>query len=379
MKYKDNDKFVRTSKEIDQNRHTQEHIKRWSFIGEEGKFFYEINSPNSEYRNTLSNEVGYRGNDSEIHHHLTYDITRVKMIKKVNQDTDLVFGHITGIKEGEIFESREELSLSGIHTPPMNGIWGREKEGACSIVLSGGYEDDVDELDYILYTGQGGQDSPGGKQVSDQEFIRGNKGLVLSKEYNLPVRVTRGYQVQNGPEKGYRYDGLFFVKDYERIKGKGGYYICRFHLESEKSVQEIEENIQDTLPRDYSPAKRKETITTKVQRSVRLREKIKDIYDYKCQVCGIFLEKPGGMGIAIGAHIQGLGKPHNGPDTLENMLCLCPNHHDQFDAYSFYIEPENLEIVGLKNFEGKKLTVDSKHKLDKVFLEYHKNRFMNLK
>ena len=85
------------------------------------------------------------------------------------------------------------------------------------------------------------------------------------------------------------------------------------------------------------------------------------------------------MGIAIGAHIQGLGKPHNGPDTLENMLCLCPNHHDQFDAYSFYIEPENLEIVGLKNFEGKKLTVDSKHKLDKVFLEYHKNRFMNLK
>ena len=204
-----------------------------------------------------------------------------------HKDTDLVFGHITGIHEGEIFESREKLSLSGIHRPPMNGIWGREKEGACSIVLSGGYEDDVDELDYILYTGQGGQDSPGGKQVSDQEFIRGNKGLVLSKEYNLPVRVTRGYQVQNGPEKGYRYDGLFFVKDYERIKGKSGYYICRFHLESEKSVQEIEENIQDTLPREYSPAKRKETTTTKVQRSVRLRERIKDIYDYKCQVCGI--------------------------------------------------------------------------------------------
>jgi len=287
-----------------------------------------------------------------------------------HKDTDLVFGHITGIHEGEIFESREKLSLSGIHRPPMNGIWGREKEGACSIVLSGGYEDDVDELDYILYTGQGGQDSPGGKQVSDQEFIRGNKGLVLSKEYNLPVRVTRGYQVQNGPEKGYRYDGLFFVKDYERIKGKSGYYICRFHLESEKSVQEIEENIQDTLPREYSPAKRKETTTTKVQRSVRLRERIKDIYDYKCQVCGVRLNSPSGP-IAIGAHIKGLGQPHNGPDAIENMLCLCPNHHDQFDAFAFTINPENFKIVGLNEFNDKKIQLNKKHNIDKQFLQYH--------
>ena len=78
---------------------------------------------------------------------------------------------------------------------PMNGIWGREDEGSSSIVISGGYEDDIDNLDYILYTGQGGQDAPGGKQVSDQEFTRGNKGLLLSKEYNLPVRVTRGFQL----------------------------------------------------------------------------------------------------------------------------------------------------------------------------------------
>ena len=53
------------------------------------------------------------------------------------------------------------LSKARIHGPTMAGIWGREIEGACSIVLSGGYEDDIDELDYIFYTGQGGQDIPG--------------------------------------------------------------------------------------------------------------------------------------------------------------------------------------------------------------------------
>ena len=119
----------------------------------------------------------------------------------------VVFGEIENIKVGQIFDSRESLAKSGIHTPPMGGIWG-SSEGACSIVLSGGYEDDIDDLNYILYTGQGGQDIPGGKQISDQEFVRGNKGLMLSCDYNLPVRVTRGHQIKNGPTSGYRYDGF---------------------------------------------------------------------------------------------------------------------------------------------------------------------------
>ncbi len=78
----------------------------------------------------------------------------------------VTFGEIENIQVGQIFNSRESLAKARIHTPPMGGIWGAS-EGACSIVLSGGYEDDIDDLNYILYTGQGGQDIPGGKQVSD--------------------------------------------------------------------------------------------------------------------------------------------------------------------------------------------------------------------
>ena len=95
-----------------------------------------------------------------------------------------MFGHIDGTTVGEIFEDRKHLRASGIHAPTMAGIWGAQ-EGAYSIVLSGGYEDDVDELDYILYTGQGGQDAPGGKQVADQLFTKGNLGLRLSCDYGL--------------------------------------------------------------------------------------------------------------------------------------------------------------------------------------------------
>ena len=91
-----------------------------------------------------------------------------------------VFGEIEGIHVGQIFKDRKELAAAGIHAPPMGGIWGSTDEGASSIVLSGGYEDDIDDWNNILYTGQGGQDKPGGKQDADQEFTLGNEGLRIS-------------------------------------------------------------------------------------------------------------------------------------------------------------------------------------------------------
>jgi hypothetical protein len=65
------------------------------------------------------------------------------------------YGHLPGIDVGQIFKDRKELSQKRIHGPTQAGIWGSQT-GACSIVLSGGYEDDIDELDFIYYTGQGG-------------------------------------------------------------------------------------------------------------------------------------------------------------------------------------------------------------------------------
>ena len=62
------------------------------------------------------------------------------------------FGHIDGATAGEIFEDRKHLRTSGIYALTMAGIWDAQ-EGAYSIVLSGGYEDDIDELDHTLYTG----------------------------------------------------------------------------------------------------------------------------------------------------------------------------------------------------------------------------------
>jgi putative restriction endonuclease len=68
---------------------------------------------------------------------------------------DRVFGELPGHPVGTTYANRTELSASRVHRPPMAGISGTAAEGADSIVVSGGYEDDEDYGEEILYTGAG--------------------------------------------------------------------------------------------------------------------------------------------------------------------------------------------------------------------------------
>ncbi len=68
-----------------------------------------------------------------------------------------LFGPIPGVEVGTLFEGRKQLLDAGVHRPLVAGISGSGVEGADSVVASGGYEDDVDEGDLILYTGHGGR------------------------------------------------------------------------------------------------------------------------------------------------------------------------------------------------------------------------------
>nr|CAD7592747.1 unnamed protein product [Timema genevievae] len=87
-----------------------------------------------------------------------------------------------------------QASEAGIHRPHVAGIHGREDRGAFSIVLSGGYEDDVDNGDEFWYTGSGGRDLSGNKrtaaQSSDQKLTRMNRALALN--CNAPINEQKG-------------------------------------------------------------------------------------------------------------------------------------------------------------------------------------------
>jgi putative restriction endonuclease len=107
----------------------------------------------------------------------------------------IIFGEIKGYQEGHWFEDRKVMMLNAFHRNWGAGIDGNGNQGTAAIVLSGGYEDDKDLGDEIIYTGSGGNDPNSGKQVSHQSWDnRGNSGLLKSMNEGLPVRVIRGHQ-----------------------------------------------------------------------------------------------------------------------------------------------------------------------------------------
>ncbi len=102
----------------------------------------------------------------------------------------IIFGEIEGIPEGHFFDDRKQMMPSSFHRLWGAGIDGNGKDGVAAIVLSGGYEDDEDNGDEIIYTGAGGINPNTGKQIEDQSWTnRGNAGLVKSQNEGLPVRV----------------------------------------------------------------------------------------------------------------------------------------------------------------------------------------------
>ncbi|MGB3201456.1 MAG: YDG/SRA domain-containing protein [Nodosilinea sp.] len=283
-----------------------------------------------------------------------------------------IFGHIPDYPVGSWFESRAALSEAGVHRPPVAGISGTEAEGADSIVLSGGYEDDTDWGDEIVYTGHGGRDQATGKQITHQQLRRGNLALAKSRLKGLPVRVIRGstHKSDHSPPHGYRYDGLYCVEDYWQERGRAGYYIWRYRLTKIPEIKAVDSPKTTENIASYLAPQHQETTVLRIVRDTKKARQIKELYNYRCQVCGTRLEGSAGP-YAEAAHIRPLGTPHNGSDSLNNLLCLCPNHHVLFDYGAFSIA-DNLLLIGIDE-DG--LTLMENHQICLDNLRYHREHY----
>lgn len=255
---------------------------------------------------------------------------------------DYFFGEIPGNPVGTPYGSRQEAADAGVHRVTVQGISGNGTVGAESVSVNGGYEDDVDHGDEIIYTGAGGNDPQTGKQVADQSLSQhGIAGMVVSEENGYPVRVLRGFKGDPSfsPSTGYRYDGLYRVDRHWYEVGKSGFGIWRFRL-LRLTPQEAGPYVPaENLPIGNVHPKKTEGITQRIVRSTAVSDAIKKLYEYACQVCDVQLSLPVGH-YAEGAHIRALGNPHNGPDTPDNVLCLCANHHALFDLGAIYVDAD---------------------------------------
>jgi euchromatic histone-lysine N-methyltransferase len=146
-----------------------------------------------------------------------------------------IVGPVPGVFVGDVFNYRAELLVVGLHSHAQAGIGfvpaslvGEGKPVATSVVSYGGYLDDHDNGDVLLYAGTGGRPRNG---RADQELEGGNLALAYSCKYGVEVRVIRCHVTDASPSgKVYVYDGLYKVESSTYIPGDSGREVCRFKL-----------------------------------------------------------------------------------------------------------------------------------------------------
>ncbi|MFD7627803.1 HNH endonuclease [Streptomyces sp. NPDC059851] len=102
--------------------------------------------------------------------------------------------------------------------------------------------------------------------------------------------------------------------------------------------------------------------------------KLKEWYEDQCQMCAAVLVLPSPRHrYSEAAHIR--AREDDGPDVVENLLCLCPNCHVLFDAGA-RILTDDLEVVDtVTGRPGERIRLHRWHFIDLDFVRHHRRRW----
>lgn len=254
-----------------------------------------------------------------------------------------------GARGGIRFNKSKNLIVIFIDTKPQKPI----DDAGRNI-----YEDGYDSKKKLFrYTGQG--------QEGNQEFTRGNKWLLESKEKKSEIHLFQ----QESPEKSHKYIGKVRVESYnfERQKDRNGRErdVVIFWLRptssniiTPKSRIETIEHLDDSLiekidllltlkddlsilPETRKYIKREYEIAL---RNINFRDRILKIYDHTCVICGLQLS------LVEAAHIVPVSE--GGTDELTNGIALCSNHHLAFDNNLIYLDKDLQTCLNSKKISN---------------------------
>lgn len=168
----------------------------------------------------------------------------------------------------------------------------------------------------------------------------------LSNNYKAVIRRTIQQNSSDSQSWKMRNDLFYSVEGI----GKGIWGLRSF---TPQNLYEIPEsyNIGNQTP------ERRNYLISRIIRDTELSRRLKRLHSNICEICSTQLQIQGDKFYSEAHHIKPLGQPHNGPDTEDNIIVVCPNCHILLDNFAIKLINENLN-----------------RKLNDIFIEYHNNQ-----
>ncbi|MFI9583492.1 HNH endonuclease [Streptomyces sp. NPDC052236] len=102
--------------------------------------------------------------------------------------------------------------------------------------------------------------------------------------------------------------------------------------------------------------------------------KLKQWYQDRCQMCATALVLPSPRDrYSEAAHIR--AREDNGPDIVENLLCLCPNCHVLYDAGARVLTDDHTIVDTVTGRLGDRIELHRWHFIDPRYLRHHRRRW----
>lgn len=165
--------------------------------------------------------------------------------------------------------------------------------------------------------------------------------------------------------------------DINNILRKGGIHKLKFNIELlGKQISGNKDKSKKYSPKQFAwnktptkPVDKEKNEIFRYVRDVPLVSKLKKMYNYECQICGLAIKYGKNKFYCEVHHYYPLHE--GGLDYENNMIVLCPNHHTMFDLKEMKIDFDQKTILDNNGFPIKDMEIKflKNHIIDSTNLE----------
>jgi len=146
------------------------------------------------------------------------------------------------------------------------------------------------------------------------------------------------------------YDSIITLATSEQIPGQGTTDDMRYSIlpypNEERSSLEAEILHHTRLISKANEGRvpqRTETPAGRYDSDAALRDLLKQLYEWRCQICGLSIPKQDGGYHITHHHIH--PRAEGGPHTMDNIIIVCPNHHAILEhGKNSYVDKESKKV-----------------------------------